>query len=198
MKKIILAILLTTKLFAFNSVKYFGAINGEGELLVENKIEKIKYDQDYTFSVGAELEKTFKKNRFIALGLGAKYENDFKVKSPNYGEISFASTVPLYAMGKIVLPMDRYSRIYLKAEGGYNFVVEGEYLEKIKEEFKDALIKVDGGLYSGLGLGFDINNFNMELLYNTTRVNFTNQNKTEIKYNNSKVSLSLGYKFGLY
>jgi len=198
MKKIILTLLLTVNLFAFNSVKYFAGVNGEGELTIENKTAntKEKYDQDYSFSAGAELEKTFKGNKFIALGLGAKYEKDFAVKSANYGEIDFASTVPLYAMGKIIIPMDRYSRMYVKGEAGYNFVVDGEYLEKVKDDYKNSTIKVDGGLYSGFGLGFDINNFNIELLYNTTRVNLI-WDKVEREYSNSKISASLGYKFGL-
>ncbi len=196
MRKIILSILLTVNIFAFNSVKYFAGVNGEGELAIKNKDYKEEYDQDYTYSAGAELEKTFKGNKFIALGLGAKYESDFSVKSKNYGEIDFASTVPLYAIGKIVIPMDRYSRMYIKGEAGYTFVIEGEYFEKIRKDYKNSDIKVDGGLYSGLGLGFDINNFNIELLYNTTRVNLE-WDKVEREYNNSKISASLGYKFGL-
>lgn len=196
MKKIILTLLLTVNLFAFNSVKYFAAVNGEGELVIENKDYKEEYDQDYTYSAGAELEKTFKGNKFIALGLGAKYEKEFTTKSVNYGDIEFASTVPLYAMGKIVIPMDRYSRIYIKGEAGYNFVIDGEYLEKIRKDYKNSVIKVDGGLYSGFGLGVDINNFNIELLYNTTRVNLI-WDKVEREYSNSKISASLGYKFGL-
>ncbi len=196
MKKIILTLLLTVNLFAFNSVKYFAAVNGEGELVIENKDYKEEYDQDYTYSAGAELEKTFKGNKFIALGLGAKYEKEFTTKSANYGDIEFASTVPLYAMGKIVIPMDRYSRIYIKGEAGYNFVIDGEYLEKIRKDYKNSVIKVDGDLYSGFGLGLDINNFNIELLYNTTRVNLI-WDKVEREYSNSKISASLGYKFGL-
>lgn len=196
MKKIILTLLLTVNLFAFNSVKYFAGVNGEGELVIENKDYKEEYDQDYTYSAGAELEKTFKGNKFIALGLGAKYEKEFTTKSANYGDIEFASTVPLYAMGKIVIPMDRYSRIYIKGEAGYNFVIDGEYLEKIRKDYKNSVIKVDGDLYSGFGLGLDINNFNIELLYNTTRVNLI-WDKVEREYSNSKISASLGYKFGL-
>jgi hypothetical protein len=102
----------------------------------------------------------------------------------------------LYAIGKIVIPMDRYSRMYIKGEAGYTFVIEGDYFEKIRKDYKNSDIKVDGGLYSGLGLGFDINNFNIELLYNTTRVNLE-WDKVEREYNNSKISASLGYKFGL-
>ena len=83
MRKIILSILLTVNIFAFNSVKYFAGVNGEGELAIKNKDYKEEYDQDYTYSAGAELEKTFKGNKFIALGLGAKYESDFSVKSKN-------------------------------------------------------------------------------------------------------------------
>ena len=198
MKKIILTLLLSANLFAFNNVTYFGGVNAEGELTIKSGSAVDKQDQKYNYTLGMELEKTFKRNRYISVGLGTKYEGAFEVNSKTYGKQEFASTVPLYAMGKLIIPIDKNSKIYLKGQMGYDFVIEGKYLKNLRDDYSNSsVIKVDGGIYTGVGLGIDVNKLNLELNYNISRMKLINENNKEYKYDNAKISATIGYKFDI-
>ena len=195
MKKIIFTLLLSANLFAFNNVTYFGGVTAEGELTIKSGSLEDKQDQGYNYTLGMELERTFRKNKFVSVGVGAKYEDAFEVNSTKYGKSKFASTVPLYAMGKLILPIDKNSKIYLKGQLGYDFVIEDSYLKTLRKDNPNSTIKVDGGVYSGIGLGIDVNNINMELNYNVSRIKL--EYGKDYNYNNAKISATIGYKFDI-
>ena len=135
MKKIlIIATILTANIFAFDSVTYFGGVNAEGELTIKSPTSKDKQSQEYKLVAGMELNKELKAHKNIELGLGIRYEEDFEARSINYDD-HFAATIPVYAMAKYKFVLDRTSNMYVKANIGYNFVIEGDYIEDIKNAY---------------------------------------------------------------
>lgn len=198
MKKIlIIATIFAANIFAFDSVTYFGGVNTEGELTIKSPTSKDKQSQDYKLVAGMELNNELRNYKNIELGLGIKYEEDFEAKSINYDD-HFAATVPVYAMGKYKFNMDRNSNIYIKGTLGYNFVIEGDYIEDVKNAYPNAHgIKTEGGIYTGLGFGVEVNNFIGELNYNISRISFTNQNNVKYDYENAKISATIGYKLDM-
>ena len=198
MKKIlIIATILTANIFAFDSVTYFGGVNAEGELTIKSPTSKDKQSQEYKLVAGMELNKELKAHKNIELGLGIRYEEDFEARSINYDD-HFAATIPVYAMGKYKFNLDRNSNVYIKGTLGYNFVIEGDYIEDVKNAYPNAQgIKTEGGIYTGLGFGVEVNNFVGELNYNISRVGYTNQNNVKYDYENAKVSATIGYKLDM-
>lgn len=198
MKKIlIIATIIAANTFAFDSVTYFGGVNAEGELTIKSPTSKDKQSQDYKLVAGMELNNELRNHKNIELGLGIKYEEDFEARSTNYDD-HFAATVPVYAMGKYKFNLDRNSNVYIKGTLGYNFVIEGDYIEDVKNAYPNAQgIKTEGGIYTGLGFGVEVNNFVGELNYNVSRIGYTNQNNVKYDYENAKISATIGYKLDM-
>ena len=196
-KLLIIATIFAANIFAFDSVTYFGGVNAEGELTIKSTTNKEKQSQDYKLVAGMELNNELKNHKNIELGLGIKYEDDFEARSINYDD-NFAATVPVYAMAKYKFVLDRTSNVYLKGTLGYNFVIDGDYIDDIKNAYPNAYgIKTEGGIYSGIGFGVEVNNFVGELNYNVTRIGYTNQNNVKYDYENAKVSATIGYKLDM-
>jgi hypothetical protein len=73
-----------------------------------------------------------------------------------------------------------------------------KYIEDIKNAYPNAYgIKTEGGIYTGLGFGVEVNNFVGELNYNISRVGYTNENNKKYDYENAKVSATIGYKLDM-
>ena len=198
MKKIlIIATILTANIFAFDSVTYFGGVNAEGELTIKSPTGEQKQQQGYKLVAGMELNNELRNHKNIELGLGIKYEDYFETDR-KFWESGTAATIPVYAMAKYKFVLDRTSNMYVKANIGYNFVIEGDYIEDIKNAYPNAYgIKTEGGIYTGLGFGVEVNNFVGELNYNISRVGYTNENNKKYDYENAKVSATIGYKLDM-
>lgn len=197
MKKLVFIVLISLNVFAFNNVRYFGGVMAEGNLNIESEKSKDKQDQNYHYTVGMELEKIFKDKKYLSGGVGVKYEDYFEAKSSSYGNIDVASSVPVYGFGKLIYNLDKNSKIYAKGEVGYNFPIEGDYVKNLKKDYPLSNLKLDGGLYSGIGAGLELRNFSFEMIYSVSRIRFINMNNKEYKYNYEKISARLGYKFDL-
>lgn len=196
-KKFVIGLLVSLNVFAFNNVRYFGGVMAEGNLNIESGSLKDRQDQNYDYTAGMELEKIFKDKKYLSGGIGVKYENYFEAKSSNYGKVEVASSVPVYGFGKMIYNLDKNSKLYVKGEIGYNFAIEGDYMKNLKEDYPLSNPKLDGGLYSGIGVGLELRNISLEMIYNISRVKLININNKEYKYNYEKISATIGYKFDL-
>ena len=138
-----------------------------------------------------ELNKELKAHKNIELGLGIRYEEDFEARSINYDD-HFAATIPVYAMAKYKFVLDRTSNMYVKGDLGYNFAINGDYQEDVQPS-----TNVEGGLYTGVGIGFEANKVIGEINYNISRVKYVGLDSIERNYENAKVSATIGYNLDM-
>lgn len=201
MKKIlIIATILTANIFAFDSVTYFGGVNAEGELTIKSPTGEQKQQQGYKLVAGMELNNELRNHKNIELGLGIKYEDYFRTDRKfwesgtyyDYGKVKFAATVPVYATAKYKFILDRTSNVYVKGDLGYNFAINGDYQEDVQPN-----TNVEGGLYTGVGIGFEANKVIGEINYNISRVKYVGLDSIERNYENAKVSATIGYKLDM-
>lgn len=109
------------------------------------------------------------------------------------GDMPSYNSIPLYLIAKYNFNIESNFRPYVKADLGYSFN-RGKYTYKFDNK-EVAKIKAENGLYAGIGVGFEYNNFLTELSYNFTKSKLKWDGGGKDKYNNAAVRLSIGYKF---
>ena len=125
------------------------------------------------------------------------------------------TSIPLYVVAKYNFDAINNFVPYIKTNLGYSFNDEDGDLKvhgTINEPFENdpdyivteewgrkADVKIENGLYYGIGAGFEYNNFTMDLMYqvNQAEAEITLDENEKIKkdYDYSRVTLSFGYKF---
>lgn len=135
----------------------------------------------------------------------------------NYLKAPMYESIPLYLTAKYNFDIDSTIKPYVKADLGYSFnktkdikITRKEFLydnltnttTKGKSSSDKFKVKAKNGLYLGLGVGAEYNNFLAELSYVYTQAKvqgtFEDDGKTfkhSVKYNNNAIRLSVGYKF---
>lgn len=108
------------------------------------------------------------------------------------GDMPAYNSIPLYLIAKYNFNLDSNFKPYVKADLGYSFN-KGKYTFKLDNEETKA--KAENGLYAGVGVGLEYNNFLTELSYTLTKSKLKWDNGEKDKYDNRAVRLSVGYKF---
>lgn len=167
--------------------------------------------------IGGFLEVTRNLTPEFEAGLGAGYigrydgkdhiigekDNKVKINNPRY------SSIPVYATAKFNIANDSEITPYVKADIGYAFnKINGDLkIEKVDSgAFQSFKLKNSNGVYGGVGLGVEYNNFTAEVSYHHTNTALTIAPAKEVKdpkeikgpskaYSNNAVRLSVGYKF---
>ncbi len=175
-----------------NNGKFKGGFS-DGYELSKNSIKKgFELAAEYRVPVGAS------GNWEIGGGLSYKYNK----LNENVVEKSGLHAVPVYFTTRYNFRNSSEVTPYIKANLGYSF-----NSGKLRDVFGvyDFEAKFKGGLYSGLGIGLQYQNFVADLSYNVNgaRVNRTVTNKSSGYYAHDKftldhgvLTLSAGYSFG--
>lgn len=136
-------------------------------------------------------------------------------KTHDYYKAERYSSFPLYMTLKYNFDVESDFKPYIKADLGYSFnkikssmnVKQIEYINGVQnsEDQYSVGLKVKNGLYTGIGVGVEYNNFLAELSYVHTSAklnatytgsDFSTGSETRTyKQNNSAVRLLIGYKF---
>ena len=158
----------------------------------------------------------------LEVGLGVAYQKHgnpetYSISESEYGvslydkyEIPGYTSIPLYLTAKYKFSAVNNFVPYVKANLGYSFNDEDGDAENSytfthdgdSKTFVDEYdVKIDNGLYYGIGAGFEYNNFTMDLMYqvNESEAKITDKEYPEDNfkkdYDYSRVTLSFGYKF---
>lgn len=223
MKKYLLAALLvlSASTFAAN-VTVFGGLNANGEI----KFEDSKEDAELGYTAGVEAHKSVAKfvNGNLEVGLGTKYDSTITNKEDGE-EYEYASSMPVYGSLKYTYKVNKKVNLYLQGKVGYAFMFDGKTIEDINESviFTDDTTyyyeegfkaELNGGLYTGVGIGAEIGNVSLGLSYDVTKATYKYSayeiyddyldNSYDDSYNDSqeadveysKLALTVGYKFG--
>lgn len=223
MKKVLLGLFaLSTVAMAAETNLYLRAgadLNGEYDV-INYEGTKVNKDEADDFSWEIAVEATREIYPKVELGLGLAYQKHGDAKSAFnhevYGENEWDDTtlempgytsIPLYVVAKYNFDAINNFVPYIKANLGYSFNDEdGDFKMSglsedgtLEGEVKGN-VKIDDGLYYGIGAGFEYNNFTMDLMYqvNEAEAEVTVSEldvKTKKDYDYSRVTLSFGYKF---
>lgn len=162
-----------------------------------------KKDADSTgFEIAVEGTKEVMPN--LDAGLGIAYQRHGEVEAETYlGEVLFDSvtiydSIPVYALVKYTFKTYENKSFYVKGNLGYSFNLNEEDLDW----FTDITVNsdVDNGLYWALGTGMEVDNWNVELMYqvNYADAEFSYQGEAysdDLDY--SRITLSVGYEFNI-
>lgn len=190
-------------------------LNGEYDVVSIGGFDVTGEDADeFSYEFAVEATKEIYPNLEVGVGLAYQKHGDPETQElfepgwqDKYEMVGYTS-VPLYLTVKYNFEAVNNLTPYIKANFGYSFNDEdgdakasyeenGSVIEK--ETFK---VKLDDGLYYGIGAGFEYNNFTMDLMYqvNEAEAEITSKDypedgtlKTDFDY--SRVTLSFGYKF---
>lgn len=225
MKKVLLGLFaLSTVAMAAETNLYLRAgadLNGEFDTVsyYDLKLNKDEAD-DFSWEIAVEATREIYPKVELGLGLAyqkhgdPKFSNDFvefdglpdiifdtKFEMPGY------TSIPLYLTAKYNFDAINNFVPYVKANLGYSFN-DGDGDFKMSGLSEDGTlegkakgnVKIDDGLYYGIGAGFEYNNFTMDLMYqvNEAEAEITVSDldaKTKKDYDYSRVTLSFGYKF---
>lgn len=193
----------TTNVIIFGGLNLNGKGTGEySSSFEDSNSSKFKADElGYTVGIEAHTELAKFANSKIEIGIGTKYETNI-VPEDSDGE-TFASTLPVYGSAKLSFPTTNGKSIYLQGTLGYTFAFEGETLEDSSEYYKSLDLgiktKLNGGLYTGFGIGLDSKKYNLGVTYSVSNFEYevtdgVDYEKLNVDY--SKISLTAGYKFG--
>ena len=229
MKKVLFGLFaLSTVALAAETNLYLRAgadLNGEYDVInYEGDINKKDADE-FSYEFAVEATREIYPN--LEVGVGLAYQkhgnpktytesgNPVKDYSWTYeAEMVGYTSIPLYLTAKYNFNAINNFVPYIKANLGYSFNDEDG---DAKDVYKDTSIydgkvthheypgkydiKLDNGLYYGIGAGFEYNNFTMDLMYqvNETEAKITDKEYPEYNfkkdYDYSRVTLSFGYKF---
>lgn len=186
----------------------YGRIGGDlGAKYDSVKSEGSAVNKRGTGTVGYELglESTVEVAENFEVGLGVMYQNHGRAKKKTHqngmmtSETKLASydSVPVYIGTKYSLPvLGGDVKPYLKANLGYSFnFVNGD--SKADDGTK-LDTKINNGLYYGVGVGVEYNNFFVDAMYQVNEAKVKVKDSTsELKkdYDYSRVTLGFGYKF---
>ncbi len=226
MKKVLIILFTLTSVgsFAKNGINVYGkfgldvysrfnAIKDEGETIVPKKGKvganfALEVTKNITpnFELGGGLAYTIRKDSKIHdSDIDSRFEERWNFTMPRY------ESIPLYLTAKYNFETNSTIKPYVKADLGYSFNRVKKNI-KINWEEKDlrtntidsgtdkVRVKTTNGMYLGVGVGFEYNNFVTDLSYVHTNSNFKwydEDDKTweKNKYNNGSIRLSVGYKF---
>ena len=227
MKKVLFGLFaLSTVAMAAETNLYLRAgadLNGEYDIIKYDGDTYSKKDADeFSYEFAAEATREIYPNLEVGVGLAYQKHGDPKTyteggSSPDgnfswndkYEMVGYTS-IPLYLTAKYNFNAINNFVPYIKANLGYSFNDEDGDAENSytftydgnSETFVDKYdVKIDDGLYYGIGAGFEYNNFTMDLMYqvNEAEAKITDKEYPEYNfkkdYDYSRVTLSFGYKF---
>lgn len=228
MKKVLFGLFALSSLaFANNTNVYFkvGAdLAGEYDIIKYEGEKLHKEDaDDFSYEFAIEVTREIYPNLEAGVGLAYQKHGDPKKYKTSYVdednwhctdelEMPGYTSIPLYLTAKYNFNAINNFVPYIKANLGYSFNDEDgdfklKYLEYDIDNPADVeaggfngKVKVENGLYYGLGAGFEYNNFTMDLMYqvNEAKAKVTVpaiDARTKKDYDYSRVTLSFGYKF---
>lgn len=225
MKKVLFGLFaLSTVAMAAETNLYLRAgadLNGEYDTVSYYEL-KLNKDEADDFSWEIAVEATREVYPKVELGLGLAYQKHGDAKSSNdfvefddipdtifdtKFEMPGYTSIPLYLTAKYNFDAVNNFVPYVKANLGYlfndgdgDFKMSGLSEDGTLEGEVKGNVKIDDGLYYGIGAGFEYNNFTMDLMYqvNEAEAEVTVSEldvKTKKDYDYSRVTLSFGYKF---
>lgn len=212
MKKLLLTLFVVASVSSLAA----GDFNVYGKFGVDlnSKFSKIE-DEDATlpkkaksgYSFFLEGTTTVASNTEFGAGIGYiarkgknySYDDDFHTPATKIsGRMSSYNSIPLYLIAKYNFNTGTNFVPYVKFDLGYSFnrlKNESEYENGKKINFDVDFSKVTNGLYSGLAVGVEYNNFLTELSYAYNRAKLKWEDGEKQKFDNKAIRLSIGYKF---
>lgn len=216
-----MAMAAETNLYLKAGGDFLGKYDVVGEYNTEANSDEVD-----NFSWEVALEATREVYPKVELGLGLAYQKHGDAKSAfnheEYGKGEYDDTtlempgytsIPLYLVAKYNFNAINNFVPYVKAHLGYslnnddgNLKGNGSITEinestgnLVTEYWNDeANVKIDNGLYYGIGAGFEYNNFTMDLMYQVNlaeaEIDLVDE-KIKKDYDYSRATLSFGYKF---
>lgn len=195
----------------------YETISYEGETVTSDEADSLGYE------IGVEVTREVLPNFELGLGLAYQDHGDIKGKDMYFKEGTYQETqeitmgsyksIPLYITGKYNIPLESNIKPYIKADLGYSFNFDEDDVD-LKWAYTDPdptpgeptqdngteklTTSIDNGMYYGIGIGAEYNNFLMELMYKVNKADTEVKNGAEkitgdLDY--SRVTLSFGYKF---
>ena len=200
MKKYLLAalVVLSASTFAAN-VTVFGGVNASGKIETKSSEGTEKLDaKEMGYFIGVEAHQSVAKlgNGNLEVGLGTKYDSTVVVDidDESAGNEELVSFMPVYGSLKYTHKINNKISVYAQGKAGYAFAFDGKVVDEINDIGIEA--KTEGGLYTGLGLGAEIGNYNLGVFYDVEKSTLKIQDREDVKNTYSKVALTVGYKFG--
>lgn len=216
-----MAMAAETNLYLRAGGDFLGKYDVVGEYNTEANSDEVD-----NFSWEVALEATREVYPKVELGLGLAYQKHGDAKSAfnheEYGKGEYDDTtlempgytsIPLYLVAKYNFNAINNFVPYVKAHLGYSFNNDDGNLKGngsiteinestgnlVTEYWNDeANVKIDNGLYYGIGAGFEYNNFTMDLMYQVNlaeaEIDLVDE-KIKKDYDYSRATLSFGYKF---
>ena len=171
-----------------------------GMTVNEKETDKVGYE------IASEVTKEVLPN--FELGLGLAYQNHSRAKYSKfiepgatiYFDIPEVESIPIYLTSKYTFMADSMIKPYIKADLGYSFnSLSGNFAyNDTQPVYKRYDSEIKDGIYFGIGGGFEINNFTMDLMYKINKMEFKygfGDEKITKDFDYSRVTLSVGYKF---
>jgi hypothetical protein len=136
-------------------------------------------------------------DRNVGLGVGASYQLPRQLSSASTGKFNF---MPIYGLLKIRSNPSKHNEyVYGVGQMGYNFFFGDK-------DYKGTNGSLGGGLYYGIGVGANINKFQMEFMYSVNKGSFSDSGivysgghyynyNTSGTIDYSKVNLTFGLVF---
>ena len=129
-----------------------------------------------------------------------KGDVDLDTTTPNE---ELASTMPVYGSVKLSHQLNKTTSIYLQGKLGYAFAFDGKAIKDVNDDlatYFGGSAKVEGGLYTGVGVGVESGSYVLGLSYDVTNATevYEVPGYTTEKYKDTytKLALTAGYKFG--
>lgn len=212
MKKLLLAIFALTTISSFAEGNFnlytkvgvdlsskFSKISDEdgGHLPLPDKVK-------YGYSFFLEGTKNVTPNLEIGAGIGYiarkgknfSYMDDFNIPADKIsGKMVSYDSVPLYFLAKYNFETDTEFKPYIKTDLGYSFnKINNSVIYENDKKIDGTDGKMTNGLYVGIGVGLEYNNFITDFSYIYTKSKWKDNNDND-KFNNKAIRLSVGYKF---
>ncbi|MCS5422112.1 MULTISPECIES: outer membrane beta-barrel protein [Psychrilyobacter] len=139
-------------------------------------------------------------NEHIDVGLGLAYQVHAGRKHFNYKSKVDTSgvryrSIPVYVTGRYNFISNSQVKPYLKANLGYSFNFDASDLKSkntLNDRIEKTSIKVNSGLYWGVGAGIEYKNYTIELMYAINKCKVSGS-RERVDYD--RITLSVGYKF---
>jgi hypothetical protein len=154
------------------------------------------------FEIAVEGTKEVMSNLEAGLGIAYQRHGEVEAESP-FGDKLFDSetiydSIPVYALAKYTFKTYENKNFYVKGNLGYSFNLNEENLDWLGDTNVNS--DVDNGLYWALGTGMEVDNWNVELMYqvNYADTEFSAEGESysdDLDY--SRITLSVGYEFDI-
>ena len=189
MRKSLLVLVLSALLVAFSAGSVLAGIVVKGGPDIAGKIKAtlsspgipdVSAEEDVKMGITVGGEYIVDSGNDLVYGAGFEYQLTRQIDNGNEFKFNY---IPIYALGRY-----NFDSFYLAGKVGYN-------LFKIEDLTDD--VTTSGGLYFGIGGGMDFDTFQVEILYSINNGALKPKDSSEpgeLKYQYSKISLSVGYK----